>query len=456
MKHNVLVVDDDKPTCDLLKLSLDSEHFDVQTCSGARQALTLMRDHEFAVVITDLNLGGESGIELCRQIVQESPDTPVIVITAFGTLDTAVLAIRAGAYDFVTKPFEIETVVVALERAIQHRDLTREVRQLRTAVAELKGFGGLLGSSSAMQRLYALLERVARSNVNVLITGESGTGKEMVARALHERDVRRERPFVAINCAALPESLLESELFGHTRGAFTDAKVAKRGLFLEADGGTLFLDEVGDLPRGLQPKLLRALEQRTVRPLGGSSELPFEARIVAATHRDLQSAVEEGSFREDLFYRLNVISVPLPPLRARGSDVLLLAQHFVQVASRRQNAHVTGISRAAADKLARYPWPGNVRELGNCIERAVALTNYDKLQVEDLPDKIRYYEARRVVLEAEDPSEFVSLEEVERRYILQVLSACRGNKSQAAHILGVNRKTLYRKLQLSEGEHTES
>jgi two-component system response regulator HydG len=321
------------------------------------------------------------------------------------------------------------------------------VRLLRRAVSEGKSFGELVGESAAMRAVYDLIDRVSGSESSVLITGESGTGKEVVARTLHERSKRSAGPFVAINCAAMPEQLLESELFGHTKGAFTDARAPKNGLFLEANGGTLFLDEIGDMPITLQPKILRALQDRKVRPVGGSQEIPFDARILAATNRDLETMVEEQRFREDLYYRINVIHIPLPPLRARGSDTLLLAQRFIDHFAARASKPVTGITPEAAQKLNDYSWPGNVRELGNCIERAIALTRYDKLTIEDLPDKVRAYKPSHVIFPAEDPRDIVPLEEVERRYILRVFEAAGHNRSLAAQLLGVDRKTLYRKLE---------
>jgi DNA-binding NtrC family response regulator len=280
----------------------------------------------------------------------------------------------------------------------------------------------------------------------VLITGESGTGKELVARALAARSRRRAGPFVAINCAAMPEALLESELFGHGKGAFTDAKTARTGLFLQANGGVLFLDEIGEMPLALQPKLLRALQERKVRPLGGDSETAFDARLVAATNRDLETAVEQRRFREDLFYRINVITVALPPLRARGNDVLLLAQHYVQHFAGQFGKNVTGLSSPAAERLCSYGWPGNVRELQNCMERAVALTRFAEIVVEDLPDKIRSYRRSHVVVASDDPTELVPLDEIERRYILRALEALGGNRTLTAQVLGLDRKTLYRKL----------
>jgi two-component system response regulator HydG len=314
-------------------------------------------------------------------------------------------------------------------------------------VEDTRGFGDLLGASPAMQQVYDLLERVVDSESSVLITGETGTGKELVARALHRRGRRSGGPFVAVNCAAMPEALLESELFGHARGAFTDARTARTGLFLKASGGTLFLDEIAELPPALQPKLLRALQERTVRPVGDDTEVPFDVRLITATNRDLDSAVAERRFREDLYFRVNVIHVELPPLRARGSDVLLLAQHSIDRYAAQAGKHVAALSQAAAERLLAYSWPGNVRELQNCIERAVALTNFDRITVEDLPEKIRSYRRSHVVVASDDPSELVPLEEVERRYILRVMEAVGRNKTLAAHVLGLDRKTLYRKLE---------
>ncbi len=279
-----------------------------------------------------------------------------------------------------------------------------------------------------------------------MIAGESGTGKELAARAVHRRGRRGEKPFVAVNCAALPETLLESELFGHTQGAFTDAHTARKGLFLQAEGGTLLLDEIGDMPLNLQPKLLRALESRTIRPLGGESEIPFNVRVIASTNRDIEAAVEEGRFREDLYYRINVIRLDLPPLRARGSDILLLAQHFLEQFASYADKPVTGISASTAQKLMAYNWPGNVRELRNVIDQAVVLTMHDKLTINDLPERIRDYRPSHMLIGSDNPHELVPMEDVERQYIMHVLKTVNGNRTQAARILGFDRKTLWRKL----------
>jgi two-component system, NtrC family, response regulator AtoC len=455
-RGRILVVDDDPDMTELLAVDLGRRGFEVASRPCGDDALRALREQDFAAVVSDLKMNGMSGVELCERIVQSCPDVAVIVITAFGSLDSAVAAIRAGAHDFITKPFQTEQLVLTLERALRHRALREEVKRLRLAVSRSERLDDILGSSPPMRQLHDLVERVADSESSVLITGETGTGKELVARALHARSRRAGGPFLAVSCAAMPETLLESELFGHAKGAFTDAKAERTGLFLQADGGTLFLDEIGDLPLGLQPKLLRALQERTVRPVGGNAETPFDARIVAATNRDLETAVEEQRFREDLYFRVNVIQIPLPPLRARAGDVLLLAQHFVQVFAARSQKPVSGLSPAAAEKLLGYAWPGNVRELQNCIERAVALAAYDQIAVEDLPDKLRSYRPSHVVLASDDPSELVPMEEVERRYVARVLSAVGGNKSLAAKVLGFDRKTLYRKLERYRiGDETE-
>jgi two-component system response regulator HydG len=447
MSRRVLVVDDDPAMCAMVRAHLVKRRYDVATREVAAEAFDTLRSTDFDVVVTDLQMRGMNGLELCERIAADRPDIPVIVITAFGSLELAIAAIRVGAYDFVPKPFDIEQLCIALDRAIQHRTLREEVKRLREEAGRPRRGDAILGESSAMRGVLELVERVADSDASVFITGESGTGKELVARALHGRSQRSEGPFVAINCAAVPETLLESELFGHARGAFTDAKTARAGLFAQARGGTLFLDEIGDLPLGLQPKLLRALQERRVRPLGGDGEIAVDVRIIAATNRDLETAVAERAFREDLYYRINVIHVELPPLRARGNDALLLAQHFLERCAAAAGKRIAGISPSAADRLVSYSWPGNVRELQNCIERAVALAQYDTIVVEDLPEKIRSYHHSHVVVAGQDPSELVSMEELERRYIHRVLEVAGGNKTLAARILGFDRTTLYRKLE---------
>ncbi|MFZ1037986.1 MAG: sigma-54 dependent transcriptional regulator [Smithella sp.] len=446
MKGRILVVDDDQSMCELIEADLNRHGFQISWYTSADEAFRVLQNKEFDVVLTDLQMPGMDGIDLCNRIVSNRPDIPVIVITAFGSLETAIGAMRAGAYDFVTKPVEMDILALTLERAVKHRLLQEQVKILSEVVEHTKKYDELLGASIPMQNIYHQLSRIADSESTVLITGESGTGKELVARVLHKQSNRNAGPFVAINCAALTDTLLESELFGHTRGAFTDAKSARKGLFLQADGGTLLLDEIGDFPLTLQPKLLRALEERALRPVGGDKEVSFDVRVISTTNRDLESAVEKKMFREDLFFRINVIQIELPPLRARGTDILLLTQHFIEQFATRTGKSVSGISNALAEKLLDYAWPGNVRELRNVIERAVALTQYEKLIVEDLPEKIRSYRGTDMVISS-NASDLVSMEETERRYILHVLKAVSENKTHAARLLGFDRKTLYRKLE---------
>ena len=457
MSGRILIVDDDQSMCELLEADLSRRGFQISCFTSADEAFHALQEKEFDTVLTDLQMPGMDGLDLCNRIVLNWPDVPVIVITAFGSMETAIKAMRAGAYDFVTKPVEMEILALALERAVKHHSLQEQVKTLSKVVETAKKYDELIGASRSMQNIYHQLSRMANAESTVLITGESGTGKELVARALHRQSSRSAGPFIAVNCAALTDTLLESELFGHTRGAFTDARSARKGLFLQAEGGTLLLDEIGDFPLTLQPKLLRALEERSLRPVGGDTEIPFDIRIISTTNRDLESAVEEKLFREDLFFRINVIQIELPPLRERGTDILLLARHFIEQFAIRTDKRVSGISNTAAEKLLDYAWPGNVRELRNAMERAVALTQYENLVVEDLPEKIRSYRGTEMII-GSNASELVSMEETERRYILHVLKAVGGNKAHAARVLGFDRKTLYRKLRfykIAEGEDKE-
>ncbi len=447
-RARILVVDDEPEMTRVIEQALTRRGYDLSTRQSAEGAWEALEREDFDVVVTDLNMRGMTGVELTEKVARNRKDLPVIVITAFGSLETAIATMRAGAYDFLTKPFEIDQLVVAVERAISNAELREEVKRLREEVARTKPSPDFVGDSAAMKKVHEVIARVADTDATVLVTGESGSGKELVARDVHKRSRRGTGPFVAINCAALPETLLESELFGHLKGAFTDARSTSRGLFVEASGGTLFLDEIGEMTPGMQAKLLRSLEERAVRPVGGTAEVPFDARLVAATNRDLESLVESGKFREDLYYRINVVHIEVPPLRARGNDVLLLAQQFIHRFAGPLGKNVRGLSDAVAERLLSYAWPGNVRELQNCIERAIALARFEELTVEDLPPKVRDYKPSSfVVVATEDPTDLVTMEEVERRYIQRVLEAVGQNKTQAAKVLGFDRTTLYRKLE---------
>jgi two-component system, NtrC family, response regulator AtoC len=433
----VFVVDDEREMVDLIAIGLKKRGFTIVPFSSGADALGAISHHDVDVIITDLNMKGMTGLQLCEQVVADRPDIPVLMLTAFGSFETAVGAIRAGAYDFVTKPVEIEALAIAVRRAAEHRSLRGEVKRLREVVAATRGRGNLIGGSPAMQRVFELIDQVAATDATVLLTGESGTGKELVAREIHNRSRRSSQPFVVLNCAAIPEALLEAELFGQVGG--------RSGAFQQANGGTLFLTEIGELPLALQPKLLRALQDRKIIAAGGEVAVPVDVRLVAASNRDLEELVEARVFREDLYYRIHVIHIPLPALRARGGDVVLLADHFVRHHATVFDKKVTGLSAPAAERMMTYDWPGNVRELATCIERAVALARFEEIQVEDLPDKIRT--ARPIsTLSGTDVPELLTLEEVERRHVLRVLAVCDGNRTDAAKMLDVDRKTLYRKL----------
>jgi len=453
MTGRILVVDDDRETCELLKELLEHAGFTVTALTSAIEALARIGDEDFDAVLTDLGMAEMDGIALCQRILETRPDVPVVVGTGQGSMEAAIGAMRAGAYDFVNKPFDPKLLALTLARAVQNHRLRDELKRLQQN-STLQSPPGFIGRSTSMRHVRELVARVADSDASVLIQGETGTGKELIARMIHLNAKRRSGPFVAINCAAVPHALIESELFGHARGAFTDARTQRTGLFLEAHGGTLFLDEIAELPLETQPKLLRALQERTVRPVGSNAEQAFDVRVVASTNRDLEYEVFEKRFREDLFYRINVVTIELPPLRNRGGDVLEIAQHLLARFAERAGKPPLTLSTGAAEKLVAYGWPGNVRELENCLERGVALARFDQLTAEDLPEKIRNYLAEKFVVAADDPTEVVTLEQLEKSYILRVLSLMGGNKSQAAQMLGVDRRTLYRKLARYEGKST--
>ena len=443
----ILVIDDDQALRELLEEDLCRRGHSIWTAPDVRSARDLLHQQEIDIVLTDLNMPGTSGIDFCAELHANRPDLPVVIMTAFGSLETAIAALRAGAYDFVTKPVDLDLLSISLSRALQHRHLQEKVRLLKNQVRRQRADDEMVGESPIFEDIKQQIMRIADLDTSVLICGESGTGKELVAQALHRQSQRGEGSFVAINCAALPENLLESELFGHVRGAFTDARENRKGLFVEASGGTLLLDEIAELPLALQPKLLRVLEDHKVRPLGSSKEIDCDVRVLASSHQDLEAAVASGRFRSDLFYRLNVIQLEIPPLRHRGNDILLLALLFIQQLSQRFNKSVVGLAQPAAACLLAYHWPGNVRELRNVIERAVALTLHSQLTLEDFPEQLKHPKG-----EAPLPKNLVEsgnilpLGEMESRYIHQVLKQLDGNQTLAAKLLGIDRKTLYRKL----------
>ena len=435
----ILVVDDDAVARQLLADALRKDGYDVEVAGGGADALALGREKRFDVVLTDIRMGEVDGLAVLREFRQRSPETAIVLLTAFGSMDGAVEAIKQGAYDYLAKPFKKEEIRLVVKRSLEHSRLVRENARIREELRERQG-SPLIGSSPAMLEVYKLIARVSSGRSTVLLEGESGTGKELVARAIHANSPRRDRPFVPVNCAALTETLLESELFGHEKGAFTGAVAAKRGQFEAADQGTLFLDEIGDIGPALQVKLLRVIQEQEVRHVGGTAAVKVDVRIIAATNRDLARMVKDGKFREDLFYRLNVVRIVLPPLRERREDIPMLAHHFLQKVATANDQPVRGFVPDTMARLACYHWPGNVRELENVIERMVSLAPGPLIMPDDLPDAVRNAETAPAV---GDESQ-LTLDEVEKRHLSRVLRETGGNKVRAARILGIDRRTLYR------------
>jgi DNA-binding NtrC family response regulator len=453
-KHHVLVIDDDSAMRSLVVDFLHSEGHQVSQATLATEALRRIESKEFNsiessddlnidLVISDLSMPEMTGIEFITKFRAIAPKIPIILVTAFGTIETAIEAIRRGAFDYTTKPFKLSEMSVTVARALRFRDLQIENLRLQGELEQTQSFAKIIGKSPGMREVFDLIRRVAPATANVLITGESGTGKERVARAVHDEGPRRSKRFVAINCTAIPEALLESELFGHAKGSFTGAIGRKRGLFEEADGGTIFLDEIGDMNLALQGKLLRVIQERKIRSVGDTVDRDVDVRIVAATHKDLKAAIKNGTFREDLYYRLSVIPITIPPLRHRKEDIPLLANHFLKKYSLANNSPVKSFSPDAMARIMSLPWEGNVRELENIVERAVVLARGSAIEEKDLPaagegDAESFFGATQ-------SGTLPTLEEIEKRYFKFVLDKTAGRKEKAAQILGVNRRTLYRK-----------
>lgn len=440
--ERILIVEDEELMRELLSRILVRENYSLFKASHGKEALKLFQDNPIDLVLTDLKMEEMDGLELLTHVRAMDPEVVVIMMTAYASVETAVEAMRRGAYDYITKPFINDEIRVVLRRALDQRHLSRENRYLKRELRERYRFDNIVGKSEAMEKVYRMVEKVASISSNLLLTGETGTGKELIARAIHYNSERAERPFVAVNCGALTESLLESELFGHVKGAFTGAIASKEGFFHKANGGTLFLDELNEVSPGLQVKLLRAVQEREVIPVGGRDPLKFDVRLLAATNKDLEEAVRRGGFREDLFYRLNVITIHLPPLRQRKEDIPLLANFFLEKYARRFGKLSTKISKEALRVLVNYDWPGNVRELENVLERAVALSDADTVDTNDLPEKIA---SAKILIQDVDEVE-MTLDALEEQHIKKVLHKVAGDKVRAAQILGINLSTLYRKL----------
>ncbi|MCB9537866.1 MAG: sigma-54-dependent Fis family transcriptional regulator [Myxococcales bacterium] len=464
----ILVVDDELSMREVLEIFFLNEGHDVDTAPDGAAGVARLHEQEYDLVITDLRMPRTHGLVVLEQCRALYPETPVIVMTAYASTETAIEAMKMGAYDYFTKPFKLEAVQAVIDKALERRRLVRENRKLR---AELDGRarrgGGIIGRSRAMNQVMDLVRRVARTRTNVLILGESGTGKELVARAVHEASERANEPFLVVNCAAIPENLLESELFGHRKGTFTGATQDKEGLFKAAHGGTLLLDEIGEMPLGMQVKLLRVLQERKIKAVGDVREVPVDVRVIAATNRDLEAEVKAGRFREDLYYRLNVISIDLPPLRARPTDIPLLAHHFLRKYAREFDKRITEITPEAMQRLLKYDYSGNVRELENILERAVALEEGPRITEHSLPPALRSTDTPAPGASAEAPGEVLptvpadgldleaAVESFERGIIAQALERTGGRKKEAARLLGISFRSLrYRldKLNMKDDE----
>ena len=444
MANKILFVEDDAAQSALLSLELKRRGFEVTAAKSAADGIARLGKDQYDLVLTDLRLPDRDGIEVLRAAKREQPDTEVVVVTGHGSISAAVSAMRAGAYDFLTKPIEPEQLAIVLQKALDHRSLVGEVRRLREEVKGKYSFEGIVYASPKMDRVLELVKKVAATDATVLITGESGTGKELIARAIHENSARRSGSFVAINCGALPEGLLESELFGHVKGSFTGADRNKRGLFEEASGGTLFLDEISETTQALQVKLLRALQEGEVRRVGDNHPIKVSGRLVTATNKDMAKHVKEGKFREDLYYRLKVFPIEIPPLRERREDILPLAEHFLRKAKKKMGGRAARFAPDAARALQAYAWPGNVRELEHAIERALIMAGGASVGAADLPPEVQG-EAAAGAQAAPAPEE-QTLEALEKRHILAAYESCGRNASAAAKKLGLGRNTMHRKL----------
>ncbi|MFO7821613.1 MAG: sigma-54 dependent transcriptional regulator [Lentisphaeria bacterium] len=451
-KAKVLVVDDEISIVEVLKALLTREGYEVTTASDGEEALEALRADKFELMISDIRMQPMDGITLLQKARKLQEHLAVIMITAYATVETAVEAMKNGAFDYVCKPFKIDELILTVERALSYEHALRENATLKENLRTRYHFEYIVGDSKAMRRVYAMIEKVARTNSTILIRGESGTGKELVARALHDYSRRNEKPFVAINCAALPETLLESELFGYVKGAFTGANKFKKGLFESAEGGTLFLDEIGSIPVDMQQKLLRALEEREIRPVGATDAVPIDVRIVAASNENLEEKIKTGDFREDLYYRLSVIPIELPPLRKRPEDVKLLIKHFLKILNDQENREID-VESTAVQALESYEWPGNVRELENVMSRAATLCDEGTIKLQDLPEKIQKAAAegeKNKAKSAPENQRGVSLKAFlrskEQDYIQYALDQCGGDKEKAAKSLGISLATFYRKI----------
>lgn len=448
MKSRILVVDDEESIREFLEIMLKKEGYEVTTAEDGARAIEILKKKSFEMVISDLQMPNVTGMELLTHVRDNYPDLQFMMITAFGTTETAVEAMKMGAYDYLTKPFKIDEVRINIQNALRSKNLETENKTLKRTLVQTYDFKNIIGNSDCMHRVFDLIKRVSSAPTNVLITGESGTGKEVIARAIHYQGILKDKPFVTINCGAIPENLMESEMFGHKKGSFTGAVSDKSGLFEVADGGTLFLDEVGELPLSIQVKLLRALQERIIRRVGATEDIKVELRIIAATNRDLEKMVDDGSFRQDLFYRLNVINIKAPSLRERKEDIPLLANHFLKKYNEKLGKNIGGISDEAMEMMGKYEYPGNVRELENIIERTVALEGGATILPESLPPFVNTPSGRKMASshEIEIGPEGIELDKVvgqiEKELLIKAIHASGGVKKKAARLLHITFRSM--------------
>lgn len=447
MSGSILIVDDEKGQREILTTILDREGYRVVAVPGGREALERLKTEEFDLILTDLKMQGMSGMELLEQVLAEDPQQCIVIMTAHGTVDSAVEAMKKGAFDYLEKPLEREDLLLTLQRAFEHIMLLRENKALHKKLEESQGIASIIGEHPKIKEVFRVINKIAPTGSTVLIYGESGTGKELVARAIHEKSPRKDRPFFAINCAAIPDTLMESELFGHEKGSFTGAGSREIGLFEAADKGTVFLDEIGEMSVAMQAKLLRAIQEKEIRRVGGKVNVPIDVRIISATNRDLEAEIKKGTFREDLYYRLNVIRINLPPLRERGSDIAALADFFVRKYSTASAIPLQGIAKPALKILMNYSWPGNVRQLESVIERGVLMAEGDLIQPEDLPAEVHEEVAHADRLPFEFPPEGISIEGLERELIIKAMDRTGWVIAKAAPLLGMSYKTLQYRLE---------
>ncbi len=444
MAHRILVVDDEASMCEFMKIMLAKEGYEVDTEQDGRRAARIFPEQNYDMVIADLMMPEMSGLELLDKIKEKSPETPFLVMTAFASVDTAIEALKKGASDYITKPFKIDEIKLAIQNTLEQSELKSENRALKARLSETYSFDHILSADPRMADIKRMATQVAATDATIMIRGESGTGKDLLASAIHQNSPRSGKPYITVNCGALPETLLESELFGHVKGSFTGAIRDHDGLFRAADGGTLFLDEIAETTPAIQVKLLRVLEDKKVTPIGSTTGRPADVRLIAATNADLEAAVQSGRFRADLYYRLNVIQIVVPPLRERPEDIELLSTHFIERSCERAGCTTKKLSQAALELLKRYRWPGNVRELQNVIERAVVLSKKAALDLADFPDKLSLEQA--VTPASNELPSTPTLESIEKAYIYWVLNQTEWQKSKAAQILGIDNSTLYRKI----------